>query len=213
MRKEEPVCYSGKAPSVLASPPTEYLDPVTSDSLVSDRKTAMKEKSSKHNAANRRRRLLLFAAVAVVVAVTAITVISRQKGRTTQAANRETAKAAASTTRTFVTRRVGNQDIHIDAQSGEIKPLTAEEAQKLANGLAPMLDDSADGLVQVKHADGSVSMDLQGRFQNVTVARINADGTMEQACVDNPRAAAKFFRIDPKLIENAPTARRRVRQN
>ena len=173
----------------------------------------MKEKSSKHNIASRRRRLLFFAAVAVVVAATAITVISRQKGRTTQAANHEAEKAAATTTRTFVTRRVGNQDIHIDTQSGQIKPLTAEEAQKLANGLAPMLDDSADGLVQVKHADGSVSMDLQGRFQNVTVARINADGTMEQACVDNPRAAARFFRIDPKLIENAPTARRRVRQN
>jgi hypothetical protein len=173
----------------------------------------MKEKSSKHNAANRRRRLLLFAAVAVVVAATAITVISRQKGRTTQAANREPAKAAATSTRTFVTRRVGNQDIHIDTQSGEVKPLTPQEAEKLANGLAPMLDDSADGLVQVKHADGSVSMDLQGRFQNVAVARINADGTMEQACVDNPRAAAKFFRIDPKLIENAPTARKRVNRN
>ena len=172
----------------------------------------MKEKSSKHNAANRRR-LLFLAAVAVVVAATAITVISRQKGKTTKAANREPAKAAATTTRTFVTRRVGNQDIHIDTQSGEIKPLTAEEAQKLANGLAPMLDDSADGLVQVKHADGSVSMDLQGRFQNVTVARINADGTMEQACVDNARAAARFFRIDPKLIENAPTARRRANRN
>ena len=173
----------------------------------------MKEKSSKHNTAKRRRRLLLFAAVAVVVAVTAITVISRQKGRATQAANREATKAAASTTRTFVTRRVGNQDIHLDKQTGELKPLTPEEAQKLAEGLAPMLDDSADGLVQVKLADGSVSMDLEGRFQNVTVARVTADGTIEQSCVDNPRAAAKFFRIDPKLIENAPTARKRVKRN
>lgn len=173
----------------------------------------MKEKSTKHNTASRRRRLLLFAAVAVIVAVTAITVISRQKGRTTQAANREPAKAAATTTRTFVTRRVGNQDIRIDTQSGEIKPLTPEEAQKLANGLAPMLDNSTDGLVEVKHTDGSVSMDLRGRFQNVSVARVNADGTVEQSCVDNPAAAAKFFGIDRKLIENAPTARRKVAQD
>jgi len=210
MVKEAPVCYSGKAPSVLASTPTEYADPVTSDSLVSDRKTAMKEKSSKHNTAKRRRRLLLFAAVAVVVAVTAITVISRQKGRATQAANREATKAAASTTRTFVTRRVGNQDIHLDKQTGEIKPLTPEEAQKLANGLAPMLDKSTDGLVEVHHNDGSVSMDLEGRFQNVAVARINKNGIVEQSCVDNPGAAAKFFGIDRKRIENAPTARKRV---
>ena len=173
----------------------------------------MKQKSPKPNAANRRRRLLFVAAVAVVVVATAVTVISRQKGRNTKAATPVENKAAAAPARTFITRRVGNQDIHIDTQSGEVKPLTAEEAQKLANGLAPMLDDSADGLVQVKHADGSASMDLQGRFQNVTVARINADGTMEQACVDNARAAAKFFRIDPKLIENAPTARRRVNKN
>ena len=161
----------------------------------------------------RRRRLLFVAAVAVVVVATAITVISRQKGRTTQAANPETQKAAATGTRTFVTRRVGNQDIQIDTQSGEIKPLTAQEAEKLANGLAPMLDDSTDGLVQVKHADGSVSMDLEGRFQSVTVARVNTDGTIDQSCVDNPRAAAKFFRMDPKLIENAPTARKRVNRN
>ena len=170
----------------------------------------MNEKSSKHNTASRRRRLLLFAAVAVIVAVTAITVISRQKERTTQAANREPAKTAASTTRTFVTRRVGNQDIHIDTQSGEIQPLTPEEAQKLANGLAPMLDKATDGLVEIHHKDGSVSMDLEGRFQSVAVARINRDGTLEQSCVDNPGAAAKFFGIDRKRIENAPTARRRV---
>jgi hypothetical protein len=175
----------------------------------------MKEKSSKHSTANRRRRLLFVAAVAVIVVATAITVISRQKGRitTTQPAIRETAKASATGTRTFITRRVGNQDLQIDTQSGEVKPLTAEEAQKLANGLAPMLDDSADGLVSVKHADGSVSMDLQGRFQHVTVARVTPEGTLEQSCVDNPRAAAKFFRIDPKLIENAPTARRRLNRN
>ena len=173
----------------------------------------MRKKSLKHNAANRRRRLLFFAAVAIVVAATAITVISRQKVRTTQAANREAAKAAATTTRTFVTRRVGNQDILINPQTGEIKPLTQEEAQRLANDLAPMLDDSTDGLTQVQHADGSVSMDLQGRFQNVTVARVNSDGTIDQSCVDNPRAAAKFLRMDPKLIENAPTARRLRNKN
>ena len=173
----------------------------------------MKEKSSKHNAANRRRRLLLFVAVAVVVAATAITVISRQHVRATQAAKPAEKKAAATSEPTFVTRRVGNQDIRINTQSGEIQRLTPEEAQRLANGLAPMLDNSTDGLVEVKHTDGSVSMDLQGRFQNVSVARVNADGTVEQSCVDNPAAAAKFFGIDRKLIENAPTARRKVAQD
>ena len=44
-------------------------------------------------------------------------------------------------------------------------------------------------------------MDLHGRFQDVTVARVNSDGTVEQSCVNNPQAAAKFFGINPKLIE------------
>ena len=158
-----------------------------------------------------RRRYVLMAAA--VVMITAITVISRQYASPRSVEDQTTAiqsPAKATRTRTYVTRRVAGQDIQIDTQTGEIKPLTPQEAQQLANGLAPMLDNSTDGLVQVQHADGSVSMDLQGRFQNVTVAKVNTDGTIEQGCVDNPRAAAKFFGIDPKLIESAPTARKRI---
>lgn len=169
----------------------------------------MKKRSAKNPAANRRRAFLIIAVAAVIVA-TAITVISRQKGIAKRTENRVETKPALTPAKTYVTRRVGGQDIHIDTQSGDIKPLTPEEARKLANGLAPMLDNSTDGLQQKLHSDGSVSMDLEGRFQNVTVARINKDGTIVQSCVDNPRAAAKFFRIDPKLIENAPTARKRA---
>ena len=43
-------------------------------------------------------------------------------------------------------------------------------------------------------------MDLQGRFQNVALARKEAEGTVTQSCVDNPQAGAAFFRIDPKLV-------------
>jgi hypothetical protein len=64
-----------------------------------------------------------------------------------------------------------------------------------------LVNQSTEGLEQVHHEDGSVSMDLKGRFQNVTVARINKDGTVSESCVDNPQAAGAFFGIDPKLIE------------
>jgi hypothetical protein len=147
---------------------------------------------------------------AAVVAIAAVTVVSRQHAARPIENHTATFQPTAAHERTYVTRRVAGQDIQIDTQTGDIKPLTPQEAQQLANGLAPMLDNSTDGLVQVHHADGSVSMDLQGRFQNVTVVKVNTDGTIEQSCVDNPRAAAKFFGMDPKLIENAPTARRRV---
>lgn len=172
----------------------------------------MKTRTLKHRFANRRRFLLVWIAVAVMVAATAVTVISRQKRTESPMMKQAENKPGATGTRTYVTRRVGGQDIHIDSQNSEIKPLTPEEAQKLANGLAPLLDNSADGLTEVRHADGSFSMDLQGRFKNVAVARVNQDGVVEVSCVDNPRAAAKFFGIDRKLIENAPTARRRTTQ-
>ena len=105
----------------------------------------------------------------------------------------------------YVTVKVAGQDIKVDTQTGQVPELTPEEAKKLAEGLKPMLNKSSEGLITVQHPDGSMSMDLQGRFQHVTVARVNKDGTVSQSCVDNPQAAAAFFGIDPKLIENAPS--------
>jgi hypothetical protein len=152
------------------------------------------------------------ATAVAVIAIAAVTVISRQhasrsvEDRTT--AIQSTAKAAPG--RNYVTRRVGGQDIQIDTQTGDIKPLTPQEAQKLAEGLAPMLDRSTEGLTQVRHADGSVSMDLKGHFQDVVVARINTDGTIERSCVNNPEAAGKFFGIDPQLIKDARARQKRL---
>jgi hypothetical protein len=85
-----------------------------------------------------------------------------------------------------------------------MKELTPEETQKMAAGLKKMINQSADGLVQVQHADGTVSMDMEDRFQNVAVARINKDGSLSESCVDNPKAAGEFFGINPKLIEKQP---------
>jgi hypothetical protein len=171
-------------------------------------------KQKRQSPAKRFRRFVVPAiVVAAILAITAVTVISRQDRAARAAAAEPVTAPGATSSRTYVTRRIGGQDILIDSQTGETKPLTPQEAQKLAEGLAPMLDNSADGLVKVRHADGSVSMDLEGRFQNVTVARVSSDGTIEQSCVDNPRDAAKFFGINPELIEKASTSRKKVNLN
>ena len=150
-------------------------------------------------------RLHVFAIVAtVVLGISAITVLSRQTGRAKEPNKPEAISAAPKPAKIYVTRKVGGQDIHVDSQTGEIQPLTPQEAAKLAAGLKPMLNQSTEGLVQVQHPDGSVSVDLQGRFQDVTVARVNKDGSVSQSCVNNPKAAGAFFGIDPKQIENAP---------
>lgn len=87
-------------------------------------------------------------------------------------------------------------------RSSQIRPLTQEEAQKLAQGIGQLVNKSTDGLVSVRHPDGTVSMDLQGRFQNVALAKKNDDGSISQACVDTPESAARFFEIDPQLVQD-----------
>jgi len=131
----------------------------------------------------------------VLVAVAATTVISRHVTSGSQLRPK------------YRTVRVAGQDVQVDAQTGQIRPLSPQEAQRLADGLKRMLNRSTDALVEVQHADGSVSMDHDGRFQNAAVARVNEDGSLTQSCVDSPEAAAAFFGLDPKLlgVEAAPT--------
>ncbi|HKO62946.1 MAG TPA: hypothetical protein VJV03_17435 [Pyrinomonadaceae bacterium] len=110
------------------------------------------------------------------------------------------------------TIKVVHQDGHIESVTGQSTALPSDEAQRLAAGLKDMINESTDGLKTVHHADGSVSVDLNGRLQNVAVARINADGSVSQSCINTREAAASFFGIDPKLLKDeneksAPVAR------
>jgi len=133
----------------------------------------------------------------------AVTVISRQNVNATSQ-NQEQNKALASrdANRSYVTVKVAGQDVQVDSQTGQLKELTPEETKKLAAGLKQEINQTTNGLVEVEQPDGSVTMELNGHFQNVTVAKRNDDGTLSESCVDNPRAAGEFFGIDPQLIEN-----------
>jgi hypothetical protein len=159
-----------------------------------------KNKANLATSARRFPRSMLIAAAIALLALAAMTVVSRQSAGssetngpgkvTTEMANADNKNA---------TLKVAGQDMPVDSQ-GQIRPLTPDEAKKLAEGLKGMLNKSSEGLVEQHNADGSVEMDLQGRFQSVTVARVNKDGSVTQSCVDNPRAAGAFFGIDPKSI-------------
>jgi len=171
----------------------------------------MKKQKTRKKAApvsgTRRFPLIASLVVAAIMAVAVITVVSKQvvqgngedagKG----AGHAETARAVAENSgKKYVTVKVAGREVQVDPQTGKIKPLTPEEAKRLADGLKVMLNNSTEGLVEVHHADGSVSMDLQGRFQHVMVARTEADGTITQSCIDTPEAAASFFGIEPRLL-------------
>lgn len=150
--------------------------------------------------------LIMVLVAMAILALAAVAAISRQKALATGPGKAERSLPVAQKGN-FRTVKVGGQDVEVNSQTGQIKSLTPEEARKLAAGLKQMVNQSTEGLVQVRHADGSVSMDLEGRFQNVTVARVNKDGSVSQSCVDNPEAAGAFFGIDPRLIENQSKTR------
>lgn len=134
---------------------------------------------------------------AVVVALTmlvlgAATVLSRQN-----------LSAKSTKAKTQSLSNSPNQQLH----TSNLGQFPQDDPEKLVDGLKQVINQSTEGLSEVHHADGSVSLNLEDRFQNVTVAK-DANGRLSQSCVDNPQAAGAFFNIDPKLIDNKPSAPR-----
>jgi hypothetical protein len=74
----------------------------------------------------------------------------------------------------------------IEGNPSEIPQATA--AAPRAAGPAS-LERSTQGLVRVRHADGSSSVHLQGRFRNYSVVTFDADGTRRFHCVETAAAA------------------------
>ena len=161
-----------------------------------------RKKTKKHDSATTVRRMPALIALALVVLVIgAISAVSRQLIAAKQSTQPENTFASKdSSAKKYMNLKVAGQDVQVDGQTGKLKPLTAQEAQNLAEGLKKMVNKSADGLKEVQHEDGSVTMDLEGRFQNVVVAREREDGSLSMSCVDTPRAAAAALGVDPKLL-------------
>jgi len=155
---------------------------------------------------SRRLQILGILAVVIVCAIAA-TAISMQASK-----GEPTGNTPDSRTTTGNPNRLRSAQDGQNLTQAQIRPLTQEEAQQLAEGIKALVNQSTDGLKQVKHADGSVSMDLEGRFQNVALAKRTADGNIAQSCVDNPAAAAAFLGINQELIDKTNTAPSKKRE-
>lgn len=142
----------------------------------------------------RRFRILGTIALAAGIAAGIGAVVSAQIGTV--------GKDAGSQKQNSMTDKTGKNPDAAAPQADQInrqtRPLTPEEAQKLADGIKDLVNQSDEGLIEVQHPDGSVSVDLQGRFQNVVIAKKNSDGTVSDSCVDNTKSAASFLEISPK---------------
>lgn len=89
-----------------------------------------------------------------------------------------------------------NEKIRLSAAAGETQnPVvgTDENDLELAKTIRELTNRSDKGLTIEKRADGLSSMDLQGRFQNVMLARLEPDGEPLATCVTSLKEANSFF--------------------
>lgn len=89
---------------------------------------------------------------------------------------------------------VSGQQVAVDAKSGKLRKPTQEEINALVSGMK--LNDSPEGLKAKSVGNGTVVMDLEGRFETATVAKINPDGSVSTACVNNSKDAKAFLNSD-----------------
>lgn len=83
-----------------------------------------------------------------------------------------------------------------------LRPVTADEARLLADGIARLVDQSSEGLKVTRDpVTGTTSVDLDDRFQNVSLARVAPDGRPAVRCVSSVQEARQF------LATPAPAAR------
>src|SRR5262245_14791886 len=132
-----------------------------------------KRKSTNTKRKSRRSLVIGIAIVAVIVAAGVIAVASKRRMVDAGATFSGMKSTTSGADKKHVTVKVAGREVQVDPQTGQIKPLSPEKAQEMADLLKARLNKSTDGLVQVQNPDGSVSMDLQGRAHNVVLARTN----------------------------------------
>jgi len=87
--------------------------------------------------------------------------------------------------------------VGIDPETGRLGPPTPEQIAELSAREGLMISRSGDGLVEVRHSDGSVSLNLQDRFQEFATVQVGPGGKLIYGCVDDEKALRQTFRSPP----------------
>jgi hypothetical protein len=90
--------------------------------------------------------------------------------------------------------------VGIDPETGKLGMPTPEQLKELSDLQQYEVDHSDVGLVEVHHPDGSVSVDLQGRFQEYATVRIGPDGKKTFQCVDGPENAERALQSPARPV-------------
>ncbi|NDY94299.1 post-PEP-CTERM-1 domain-containing protein [Wenzhouxiangella limi] len=110
-------------------------------------------------------------------------------------------------TETSIQSRSG-MTVHIDPKTGEITGYQAPDPRRLpSERLERTLSRSAAGLQAVTLPDGTVYVDLQGRFGHLQTARVDQSGALEMRCVETIRELVSFvdhLGVRPVAAEDQP---------
>src|SRR6476469_1305668 len=91
---------------------------------------------------------------------------------------------------------VATKAIVKDQATGQVRMPTESEVQAMVATISNLTSNSTDGLKATTLANGTKQLNLQGRFQEVVIARSNADGSMETRCVSSVEEAAAFLGLE-----------------
>ncbi len=86
-------------------------------------------------------------------------------------------------------RSAGDRPAPVSVRNGD-------DDKKLADTIRRLTDRSSEGLVEQTLHDGTVFFDLEGRFQNVMLGRVDSNGEPAAACVTSLAEANDFFGRD-----------------
>jgi hypothetical protein len=86
------------------------------------------------------------------------------------------------------------QIVSVDPQTGKLREPSPEEAGRLSEMIrefAKKHRKSSDGLKAYLYTDGTVSVELTEDYMDVSVVRINSDGTLSMECITGMKAAGE----------------------
>jgi hypothetical protein len=92
-------------------------------------------------------------------------------------------------------------------KDGKLRAPTREESEALLQQMGRYLDQRTDGLTPRVLPNGAIGLDLQDRFQDVAIAKIE-NGRVDFACVDSVSEAKAFLESTPQSGKSQVRERR-----
>jgi len=109
----------------------------------------------------------------------------RTSRRRTVLALRPSCSGEGKTVGVFAPLAAAGMVVGRDPETGRLGMPTPEQLRELSSMSPPDLNFSTEGLVEEHHPDGSVSIDLRGRFQQYSYVRTDAKGRLIFDCTDD----------------------------